>query len=341
MALGRRGRLRPDRRPLHRGDQDRDAGAGEDRGLSGARHPAGRRRRGARPHQDPRSRRMGRGLERGCRRLHGQGQGGRRSEGGGRQFPARLAALLFRAVAGADFGRANRPPTSGRSRPISCTPRYFDPPLEVVRIPFEGSEIVGYLRLPANVAAPGAAGAGDFGAGQPQGDRRRDLCGGACRKASASLRSTVPAPDRPRSRPVRARSGCIPACSIIWLRGRRSTAAASSCTAKVSAPIGRPNSRIPRRSGWPAPSPNLRRSTAPSSRISSAAGCTPANICSTCVPASLYVYGLQSTDELLAFLPKMSLQAQGLLGKPTAPIFVVGGSQGHPGADRRSRTAHQ
>src|SRR5476649_303658 len=32
--------------------------------------------------------------------------------------------------------------------------RYFDPPLEVVRIPFEGSEIVGYLRLPANAAGP-------------------------------------------------------------------------------------------------------------------------------------------------------------------------------------------
>src|SRR5581483_927858 len=31
----------------------------------------------------------------------------------------------------------------------------FDPPLEVVRIPFEGAEIVGYLRLPAaNVARP-------------------------------------------------------------------------------------------------------------------------------------------------------------------------------------------
>ena len=43
------------------------------------------------------------------------------------------------------------------------------------------------------------------------------------------------------------------------------------------------------------------------------------------MPASLYVYGLHSTEELLAFLPKMSLQAQGLLGKATAPIFVVGG----------------
>src|SRR6202011_4428767 len=41
--------------------------------------------------------------------------------------------------------------------------------------------------------------------------------------------------------------------------------------------------------------------------------------------ASLYVYGLHATDELLAFLPKMSLQAQALLGDPAAPIFVVGG----------------
>ena len=32
--------------------------------------------------------------------------------------------------------------------------RYFDPPLEIVRIPFEGSEIVGYLRLPANAPRP-------------------------------------------------------------------------------------------------------------------------------------------------------------------------------------------
>ena len=43
------------------------------------------------------------------------------------------------------------------------------------------------------------------------------------------------------------------------------------------------------------------------------------------LPASLFVYGLTSTDELLAYLPKMSLQTQGLLGKPTAPILVVGG----------------
>jgi len=45
------------------------------------------------------------------------------------------------------------------------------------------------------------------------------------------------------------------------------------------------------------------------------------------LPASLFVYGMKSSDELLAYLPKMSLQAQGLLGKPAAPIFVVGGTR--------------
>src|SRR5580692_543207 len=32
--------------------------------------------------------------------------------------------------------------------------KYFDPPLEVVRIPYEGKEIIGYLRLPANAPRP-------------------------------------------------------------------------------------------------------------------------------------------------------------------------------------------
>ena len=32
--------------------------------------------------------------------------------------------------------------------------RFWDPPLEVVRIPFEGSEIIGYLRLPKSASGP-------------------------------------------------------------------------------------------------------------------------------------------------------------------------------------------
>src|ERR1019366_7389215 len=32
--------------------------------------------------------------------------------------------------------------------------RFWDPPLEIVRIPFEGKEIIGYLRLPKNAHGP-------------------------------------------------------------------------------------------------------------------------------------------------------------------------------------------
>ena len=35
--------------------------------------------------------------------------------------------------------------------------------------------------------------------------------------------------------------------------------------------------------------------------------------------------GVNSLDEMAAYLPKMSLKAQGLLDKPTAPMLVIGG----------------
>ena len=57
--------------------------------------------------------------------------------------------------------------------------RYFDPPLEVVRIPFKNKEIVGYLRLPANTKRPAPLVLAISGSGQPQGNGCRDLCGGA------------------------------------------------------------------------------------------------------------------------------------------------------------------
>ena len=72
--------------------------------------------------------------------------------------------------ANADYIRAWRLYSFGRW-PIPASPRkqrsyekaieaflahakFFDPPLEVVRIPFEGKEIIGYLRLPKNAKGP-------------------------------------------------------------------------------------------------------------------------------------------------------------------------------------------
>ena len=43
------------------------------------------------------------------------------------------------------------------------------------------------------------------------------------------------------------------------------------------------------------------------------------------VPAYLVVYGKASMDELFDYLPRMSLKTLGLLGQPTAPLLIVGG----------------
>ncbi len=59
------------------------------------------------------------------------------------------------------FGRWPVPSSPGKQRAYSkaleaflAHTRFWDPPLEVVRIPFEGSEIIGYMRLPKKANGP-------------------------------------------------------------------------------------------------------------------------------------------------------------------------------------------
>src|SRR5258708_19731460 len=59
------------------------------------------------------------------------------------------------------FGRWPIPASAGKQRSYEkaieaflAHARFWDPPLEIVRIPFEGKEIIGYLRLPKNPHAP-------------------------------------------------------------------------------------------------------------------------------------------------------------------------------------------
>jgi len=44
-------------------------------------------------------------------------------------------------------------------------------------------------------------------------------------------------------------------------------------------------------------------------------------------PARASVYGAQTLEEFLAFGPRMSLQAQGLIGRPSAPMLLVNGEK--------------
>jgi esterase FrsA len=75
--------------------------------------------------------------------------------------PAKANAGYIRAWRLYSFGRWPVPASPGKRRSYQKALDAFmahvknlDPPLEVVRIPFENSEIVGYLRLPKNVQGP-------------------------------------------------------------------------------------------------------------------------------------------------------------------------------------------
>jgi len=74
---------------------------------------------------------------------------------------AKANADYIRAWRLYSFGRWPIPASAGKQRSYEkaiaaflAHAKFFDPPLEVVHIPFEGKEIVGYLRLPKNAAGP-------------------------------------------------------------------------------------------------------------------------------------------------------------------------------------------
>src|SRR3984893_12414824 len=75
--------------------------------------------------------------------------------------PARASTAYVQAWRLYSFGRWPVPASPGKQRAYGkaleaflAHARLMDPPLEVVHIPFEGSEIVGYLRLPKNAKGP-------------------------------------------------------------------------------------------------------------------------------------------------------------------------------------------
>ncbi|MGC1554498.1 MAG: alpha/beta fold hydrolase [Bradyrhizobium sp.] len=204
--------------------------------------------------------------------------------------------------------------------------RSFDPPLEVVHIPYEGKEIVGYLRLPANAPRPvplvlAISGldsrketvAETYAAAVPEGIGFFAVdspgTGQAPRKADESA-------DQMYSRVL----------DYLATRGEidknRILVHGQSFGAYWAAKLAHTEAK--RLAGAVAQSPPIHRTFQQDffrSRMYTR------EYLFDYVPASLFVYGMKSADELIGFLPKMSLQAQGLLGKPTAPILVVGGSR--------------
>lgn len=75
--------------------------------------------------------------------------------------PTKANADYIRAWRLYSFGRWPIPASPGKQRSYEkaieaflAHAKFWDPPLEVVRIPFEGKEIIGYLRLPKDVKGP-------------------------------------------------------------------------------------------------------------------------------------------------------------------------------------------
>ena len=75
--------------------------------------------------------------------------------------PTKANADYIRAWRLYSFGRWPIPASAGKQRAYEkaleaflAHARFWDPPLEIVKIPFEGKEIIGYLRLPKNASGP-------------------------------------------------------------------------------------------------------------------------------------------------------------------------------------------
>jgi pimeloyl-ACP methyl ester carboxylesterase len=75
--------------------------------------------------------------------------------------PAKANADYIRAWRLYSFGRWPIPASPGKQRSYEkaleafrAHAEFWDPPMEIVRIPFEGKEIIGYLRLPKNPTGP-------------------------------------------------------------------------------------------------------------------------------------------------------------------------------------------
>src|SRR6201994_2795891 len=204
--------------------------------------------------------------------------------------------------------------------------KYFDPPLAIVRIPFEGSEIVGYLRLPANVSRPVPLVLAISGL-----DSRKET---VAETYAAALPQgigffSVDSPGTGQA-PLKAGENAERMYSRVldYLATRQEIDASrilvhgQSFGAYWAAKLAHTEAK--RLIGAVTQSPPIHRTF--QSDFFRGRMYTREYLFDL-VPASLYVYGLSSTDDLIAFLPKMSLQAQGLPGKPTAPMLVVGGTR--------------
>ncbi len=201
--------------------------------------------------------------------------------------------------------------------------RAFDPPLEIVRIPFEGSHVVGYLRLPkASGPVPVVIAIAGL-------DSRKE---NAAESHSALLPHGIGvfAIDSPGTgeAPVKASDGAERMFSraIDYLAGRaeidkaRILVHGMSFGAYWAAKLA--HTEHARLRGVVAQSPPVHEVYQPDFFRTTM---NTREYLFDRLPATLAVFGASSLDEVLAARAKLSLKTQGLIGKPAAPMLIVGG----------------
>jgi len=246
------------------------------------------------------------------------------------------------AKANADYVRAWRLYSFGRW-PIPASPkkqesyqkaiaaflehaRFWDPPLEVVHIPFEGKEIIGYLRLPKNANAPlplviAVNGldsrkedlAESFAAILPYGIGFLAVDGPGTGQAPIKVSETA---DRMLSRVIdylqtrpEVDKSRLAVHGVSW----------GAYWATKLAIVERARLR-----GTSAQSPPIDTFFQKDFLMNSLLG--NREYLFDQVPALMNIFdGVKTVDELVPALAKMSLVKQGLLGKPMAPMLVIAG----------------
>jgi esterase FrsA len=247
--------------------------------------------------------------------------------------PTKANADYIRAWRLYSFGRWPIPSSPGKQRSYEKAiaaflehAKFYDPPLELVRIPFEGKEIIGYLRLPKNANGPVplviAVNGLDsrkedlsesFGAILPFGIGFLAVDGPGTGQAPIKVSETSErllsrVIDYAQARPEIDKNR-IALHGVSW----------GAYWATKMAIVERARLR-----GASAQSPPVDRFFQKDFLMNSLLG--NREYLFDQVPALMNILeGVHSLDEMGEYLPKMSLVHQGLLGKPMAPMLVIAG----------------
>jgi pimeloyl-ACP methyl ester carboxylesterase len=199
----------------------------------------------------------------------------------------------------------------------------FDPPLEVVRVPYEGSEVVGYLRMPKGAsAAPFVIAIAGLDSRKeemvqrfsPLVERGIGILALDSPGTGQSGVKAVPNADKSLSRvmdAVLARPSIDPKRVVLYggsYGGYWATILAVSEKARLRAVV--------------AQSPPIAETF---SRARTAALTSNREYLFDYVPAQLFTYGV-NMDQLADARERMSLKTRGLLDQPMAPMLVIAGA---------------